>query len=67
MIPDSLVEQLKQLDRAQKLRILHMLSEELGEQDWVYRAFSPDGDAEAANVLQEALKRAKQSEKLTVS
>ena len=65
MIPETLVEQLKQLNRAQKLRVLHMLSEELGEQDWVYRAYTPDGDADAARVLQELAQESEHTEQPT--
>ena len=62
VVPESLVKELRQLSRAQKLRVLHMLSEDLGEQDWVFRAYTPDGDGAAAKVLQETLKEAEQTE-----
>ncbi len=66
-IPKKLLEELKQLDRAQKLHILNMLADELAEQDWIYRAYAPDRGAEGARALQEALNAVAESERPTVS
>ena len=67
LIPVTLLKQVKSLSRAQKLRLMQILADELGEQDWVYRAYTPDGDGRAAQVLQEMLDSAKAAEQPTLT
>ena len=67
LIPESLLEEVMELSRAQKLRLMQILSEDLGERDWVYRAYTPDGDSRAAEILLEMADSAKTAQQATAS